>query len=56
MDISIKHQGIKDKERENTRNYSKSNATLEIRALVGILTLSAVMKDDHLSTDEVLKS
>ncbi|XP_067624247.1 piggyBac transposable element-derived protein 4-like [Eurosta solidaginis] len=44
------------------QNISKTTATykdtqyLEIRAFIGILTLTAVMKDNHLSTDELFDS
>lgn len=42
------------KRRENMTNATfKNTNSVEIRALIGILSLSAAMRDNHLSTDEL---
>ncbi|GBP63866.1 PiggyBac transposable element-derived protein 4 [Eumeta japonica] len=61
-EIYLKRNEKDGRERERTEKASKISATFrdtnetEIRAFTGVLTLSAAMKDDHLSTDELFDS
>lgn len=46
---------LKRRDNMTTATFENTNST-EIRALIAILTLSAAMKDNHLSTEEVFDS
>lgn len=62
IEISLKRMEKEDKDKETGNETTTFSATFrdtneaEIRAFIGILTLSAAMKDNHLSTEELFDS